>query len=83
MTMGSVVQGEAAGLGRTLKAPPSFLGGLTCSILPEWYTPPSPNSVLKCEVSKVEDFRQPQPIGFVIQSLGLYVPGCQEVPGVH
>lgn len=51
---------------------------------------PSPNSVLQCEVSKVEDFRQPQLIGFVIQSLGLYVPGClghkpgcQEVPGVH
>lgn len=43
---------------------------------------PSSNSVLKCEVLKAEDLRQPQLIEFEIRSLGFclgHKPGCQKV----
>lgn len=65
MTMGSVVQGEAAGLCGT-----QFPGWPDMFHFTRVVYPPSPNSVLRCEVSKVQDFRQPQPIGFVIQVWG-------------
>lgn len=91
MTMGSVVQEESAGLCGTLKAPTQFPGWPDMLYFTSVVYPPSPNAVLKCEVSKVEDFRQPQVIEFVIQKSGAlkiqksslfgHKPGCQEVLG--